>query len=359
MTKEVTLALDAMGGDRAPGMVVRGANHFLGTGRHARFIFFGDERLIKPLLDENPRVAKVSEIVHTDEMVSAEEKPSVALRRGKNTSMRLAIDAVKDGRADGVVSAGNTGALMGISKVVLRTLEGVKRPAIAGVVPNKSHDRLMLDLGANVECDAQDLVDFAVMGHVYARAAMGIHDPAIGLLNIGIEEMKGNEEIREAAARLKEMQGLRFTGYVEGNNILGGDTDVIVADGFSGNIALKCMEGTAHFIFKQAKDAIKRSPFGILGYLIASPALIPVRRKMDQRRYNGGLFLGLNGVVVKSHGSARRVAFAHAIMEAHRVVEKQVNTRIIEELSRLMPEIKSAAKHHTVDIAVDEESVVA
>lgn len=357
MTKKVTLALDAMGGDRAPGMVVRGAEHFLSTGQQAHFIFFGDEAQIKPLLAENPRAAACCEIVHTNDMVSAEEKPSIALRKGKNTSMRLAIDAVKDGRADGVVSAGNTGALMAISKVVLRTLDGIGRPAIAGVMPNKAHDRLMLDLGANLECDVQDLLDFAVMGHVYARTAMGIHDPSIGLLNIGIEEMKGREEIREAAARLKEMSGLRFTGFVESNDILGGNTDVIVADGFAGNIALKAMEGTAHFIFKQAKDSLKRSPLGMLGYFIASGALSPLRTKMDQRRYNGGLFLGLNGVVVKSHGSARRVAFAHAIMEAHRVVEKQVNVRITEELNRLMPEIKGIAPKALE--AAETESVVA
>jgi phosphate acyltransferase len=347
VTNKVTLALDAMGGDNAPDMVVRGAEHFLHTGGKAHFLFFGDESRIRPLIDANPLVRASCEIIHTNEMIAADDKPSLALRRGKNSSMRLAIDAVKDGRADAVISAGNTGALMAMSKIVLRTLEGISRPAIAGVVPNKRHDRLMLDLGANVECDARDLCDFAIMGYAYARTVMGITDPSIGLLNIGIEELKGHEEIREAASMLRSMPGLRFTGFVEANSILSGDTDVIVADGFSGNIALKAMEGTAQFMYKLLKNSIKKSPISILGYLIAKPAFSTVRIKMDQRRYNGGMFLGLNGVVVKSHGSASRVAFAHAIEEAQRVVEKRVNERIIEEIARLMPELKSIPERST------------
>jgi glycerol-3-phosphate acyltransferase PlsX len=340
VTHQVTLALDAMGGDEAPVMVVKGAEHFLQTGGKAHFLFFGDETLIKPLLDSCPLVRNSCEIIHTTEMIAADDKPSLALRRGKNSSMRLAIEAVKSKRADAVVSAGNTGALMAMSKVVLRMLDGINRPAIAGIFPNKTHDRLMLDLGANVECDARDLCDFAIMGYAYARTVMGITDPSIGLLNIGVEEMKGHEEIREAASLLKTMPGLRFTGFVEANSILSGDTDVIVADGFSGNIALKAMEGTAQFMYKLLKNSIKSSPLGVLGYFIAQKSFVPVRIKMDQRRYNGGMFLGLNGVVVKSHGGASTVAFAHAITEAHRVVERRVNERIIEEITRLMPELK-------------------
>jgi len=312
VTHQVTLALDAMGGDEAPVMVVKGAEHFLQTGGKAHFLFFGDETLIKPLLDSCPLVRNSCEIIHTTEMIAADDKPSLALRRGKNSSMRLAIEAVKSKRADAVVSAGNTGALMAMSKVVLRMLDGINRPAIAGIFPNKTHDRLMLDLGANVECDARDLCDFAIMGYAYARTVMGITDPSIGLLNIG----------------------------VEANSILSGDTDVIVADGFSGNIALKAMEGTAQFMYKLLKNSIKSSPLGVLGYFIAQKSFVPVRIKMDQRRYNGGMFLGLNGVVVKSHGGASTVAFAHAITEAHRVVERRVNERIIEEITRLMPELK-------------------
>lgn len=344
MPHKVTLALDAMGGDEAPTMVIRGAEHFLKSGKQARFVLFGDENLIKPLLNDTPLLRASCEIVHTTEVIASDDKPSLALRRGKSSSMRLAIDAVKDGKADAVISAGNTGALMAISKVVLRTLDGIGRPAISGVVPNRSHDRLMLDLGANSECSARDLCDFAIMGYAYARTVLGIANPSIGLLNIGIEELKGREEIREAASILKTLPGLNFSGFVEANSIMSGDTDVIVADGFSGNIAIKSMEGTAQFMYKLTKNAIKRSPISILGYLIAKRAFTPVRVKMDQRRYNGGMFLGLNGVVVKSHGSASRVAFAHAIEEAYRVVENRVNERIIQELNRLMPELKAAAQ---------------
>lgn len=335
MTVTPVIALDAMGGDRAPDIVVAGAE--LARERHpqSRFIFFGDEARIKPLLDGFPALAKVSDLRHAPDTVTSDMKPSVALRQGRQSSMRLAINAVAEGDATCIVSAGNTGALMATAKFVLKTLPGIDRPAIASVMPTKIGESVMLDLGANVECDAENLVQFALMGAIFCRTVLGISNPSIGLLNIGTEEMKGHDEIRAAATILREraIPG-RFHGFIEGNHITAGTVDVVVTDGFSGNIALKVMEGTAQLITHYMRQTFKASPLAQIGYLFAHGAMKKLRLRADPRRYNGAMFLGLQGVCVKSHGGTDAVGFANAIGVAYNLVDRQFNERIGEELAR-------------------------
>lgn len=335
MVASPIIALDAMGGDQAPEMVVAGAA--LARERHpqSRYIFFGDEARVKPLLEQYPELHRVSELRHTPDIIAADLKPSLALRQGRTSSMRLAIDAVAKGQASCVVSAGNTGALMATAKFVLKTLPGIDRPAIASVVPTKIGESVMLDLGANVECDAENLVQFALMGVIYCRAVLGIGDPSFGLLNIGTEEMKGHDEIRAAAAILRErpIPG-RFLGFIEGNDVPAGAVDVVVTDGFSGNIALKMLEGTAQLITYYMRQTFNASPLAQLGYLLARGAMKKLKLRTDPRRYNGAMFLGLQGVCVKSHGGADALGFANAMGVAYNLVDRRFNERISEELAR-------------------------
>jgi glycerol-3-phosphate acyltransferase PlsX len=335
MQASPVIALDAMGGDGAPDIVVAGAALARERFPLCRFIFFGDEQRLKPLLDQYPELRSVSELRHTSEVISPDMKPSMALRQGRNSSMRLAIDAVAKGEARSVVSAGNTGALMATAKFVLKTLPGIDRPAIASVVPTKIGETVMLDLGANVECDAENLVQFALMGAIYCRAVHGINNPSIALLNIGTEEMKGHDEIRAAAAILRErpLPGT-FYGFVEGNHIPSGAVDVVVTDGFSGNIALKTLEGTAQLITYYMRQTFKVSPMAQLGYLLARGAMKKLKLRTDPRRYNGAMFLGLQGVCVKSHGGTDAVGFANAIGVAYNLIDRQFNERISEELAK-------------------------
>ena len=335
MTECPVIALDAMGGDRAPEIVVAGAA--LARERHpkSRYIFFGDETRIRSLLDQYPELRKVSELRHSPDVVTSALKPSLALRQGRNSSMRHAIDAVAKGDADCIVSAGNTGALMATAKFVLKTLPGIDRPAIASVVPTRIGESVMLDLGANVECDAENLVQFALMGAIFCRTVLGISNPSIGLLNIGTEEMKGHDEIRAAANILRErtIPG-RFHGFIEGNHVPAGTVDVVVTDGFSGNIALKMLEGTAQLITFYMRQTFKSSPIAQLGYLLARGAMKKLKLRADPRRYNGAMFLGLQGVCVKSHGGTDAVGFANAIGVAYNLVDRQFNQRIGEEIAR-------------------------
>ncbi|MBY0355777.1 MAG: phosphate acyltransferase PlsX [Rickettsiales bacterium] len=328
------LALDAMGGDLAPLAVVFGAARALKKNPDLRFLFVGDENALRPLLSKRPQLLPVSEILHTTEQVAATDMPSVALRKATKSSMRLAIDAVKEGRASGVVSSGNTGAFMAMAKLVFRTLPGISRPAIIGMMPNKHGDLAMLDIGANVQCSPKDLYDFALMGNAYARAILGRKNPAIGLLNIGSEEMKGHEDLREAAALIKSSPiKLNFKGFCEGNDICNGDFDVIVTDGFTGNVALKTAEGVSHFMYMQIKMAITSSILSKLGYLLARPGFKKMKKTLDPRRFNGAMLIGLNGIAIKSHGGSDDKGFASAIRVAHRAVESKMNDRITEELT--------------------------
>lgn len=333
MNQSVTIALDAMGGDHAPASVIDGAALALRNHPAVRFILFGDDTRIRPLLELHPTLKARSEVVHTLDVIASDAKPSVALRQGTNSSMRLAIDAVKDGRAHGVVSSGNTGALLATAKMVLKTLPGINRPALASVLPTLKRSCVMLDAGANIDCDARTLCQFAVMGDGFARSVLGITSPSIALLNVGTEEIKGHDTLKEAYHALKRVKNLNFQGFCEGTDIGRGNVDVIVTDGFTGNITLKTLEGTAHFVAHSLKNALESSIWGKLGYLIASPALMPFRQKMDPRQHNGAGFIGLNGITVKSHGNADAVSFAHAIDVAFDLIQHDMNGKILEELA--------------------------
>jgi len=329
-----TIALDAMGGDNAPDCVISGAAI---AGEHhpeIRFLFFGDQSKIEPLLNEHSALKERSEIIHTPDIITSEMKPSLALRQGRNSSMRLAINAVAENKAGCVVSSGNTGALMAIAKFVLRTLPGIDRPAIATLIPTKNGESVMLDLGANIECDAENLVQFALMGAVFSHTVLGKKEPSIGLLNIGTEELKGHDEVRIAASILRErpIPG-RVLGFVEGNDITAGTVDVIVTDGFSGNIALKSIEGAALLITHFLREAIESSLMAKLGYLLARGAFKTLKKRADPRKYNGAMFLGLQGVCVKSHGGTDAEGFANAIEVAHNLVLRGFNERIAKEVA--------------------------
>lgn len=336
MTARLTIALDAMGGDHAPDMVISGAAEARERHPDVRYLFFGDEQRIRPLLDRRPDLAPISEIRHAPNAIAGDAKPSVALRAGRQSSMRLAIDAVAAGEANCVVSAGNTGALMAMAKFVLKTLPGIDRPAIASFLPTQRGETVMLDLGANVDCDARNLVEFAVMGAVFSRIVLGVADPTIGLLNIGAEEVKGHEEIRNAAARLRAMPlPGHFHGFIEGNDIPAGTVDVVVTDGFTGNVALKTAEGTAKLYSEFLRRTFESSLLARMGYLLSRSAFGKLRKRMDPRRYNGAMFLGLQGVCVKSHGGTDATGFANAIGVGADLAMHGLNDRIKQELGRL------------------------
>ena len=336
-----------MGGDHAPRVVLSGANIARKRFPDARFIFFGREAEIRPLLDKMKALAAVSRVVHSDQVVGPEERPKAVVRQGRESSMGLAIKAVQDGEAVGAVSAGNTGALMGLAYFVLRTLPGIDRPAIASFLPTQRGESVMLDLGANVQCDATNLVDFAVMGNVFARTVLGIQAPSVGLLNVGTEETKGHEALWEAAEILRQadLPG-RFHGFIEGDDLAKGTVDVVVTDGFTGNIALKTAEGTAKLMSEYLRRSFRSSIMAQVGYLFARGALRKLRQRTDPRRYNGAMFLGLNGIVVKSHGGTDALGFANAIgvvadMARHDILHKI--TADFDSLSRQLPEGQAAA----------------
>ena len=317
-------------------MVLKGAEKSLKRYPQANFLLFGDEAKIKPLLAKMPRLAGRSQTHHTDEFVTNEAKPSVALRTGRRSSMRLAIDAVADGRADGIVSAGNTGALMAMAKFALKMLPGIDRPAIASFFPTRRGESVMLDLGANIECDADNLVQFALMGDAFARSVLGLAQPTVGLLNVGSEDLKGNDAVRAAATKLRmENSPVKFYGFIEGNDIAAGTVDVIVTDGFTGNVALKTAEGTARLFSEFLRAAFKHSLLARIGYLFAADALKKMRERMDPRRYNGAMLLGLNGIAVKSHGGADALGFANAIGVAVDMTVNGFLAQIREEIARL------------------------
>src|ERR1700688_2213044 len=330
------IALDVMGGDQAPRMVLKGADKALTRYPSAQFQLYGDEQKIKPLLAKMPRLARCATIHHTDEVVTNEAKPSIALRSGRRSSMRLAIDAVADGKADCVVSAGNTGALMAMAKFALKTLPGIDRPAIASFFPTMRGESVMLDLGANIECDAENLVQFALMGDAFARTVLGLLHPTVGLLNVGSEDLKGNDAVRGAAARLRGgLTPIRFHGFIEGDDIAAGTVDVIVTDGFTGNVALKTIEGVAKLFSESLRASFHHSPMARIGYLFARGALKKFAARLDPRRHNGAMFLGLAGIAVKSHGSTDAFGFANAIGVAADLKLNGFLQKIGDDLARL------------------------
>ena len=333
------IAVDAMGGDEGVRVMIEGAA--LARRRHDRFKFLlvGDEARIKTALENHPNLRSASDILHCEDVISGEEKPSQAIRRAKTTSMGLAINAVKTGDAGAAVSGGNTGALMAMSKLALRTMPGIDRPALAAVLPTLgANDVVMLDLGANTECDARNLVQFAVMGTAYSRVLTGLAAPRVRLLNIGTEENKGTEILRDAAAVLKaaaEDLAITFDGFTEADKLCRGDVDVVVTDGFSGNIALKAVEGTARFVADLLRRSFSSSLRSKLGFLISRPATELLKHHLDPNNHNGAVFLGLNGIVVKSHGSANAAGVANAVAVTARLLEENVTERISADLARV------------------------
>jgi glycerol-3-phosphate acyltransferase PlsX len=329
------VAIDAMGADCGPATMIAGIGRAHRRDSGLRFIVFGDEAVIGEEIESNRALSDAVEIVHTPDAIAPDEKPTQAIRRAKTTSMGMAINAVKDGRADAAVSGGNTGALMAMSKLALRTMPGIDRPALAALLPTLGDtDVVMLDLGANTECDAQNLVQFAVMGAAYARCGLKIEKPRVRLLNIGTEELKGTDELKEAAALLREADylPLRFDGFTEGDQLSRGNVDVVVTDGFSGNIALKTAEGTARFVTDLLRRAFKSSLRSKAGFALSRPALNLLKVHLDPNNHNGAVFLGLNGLVVKSHGGASAKGVANAIRVASRMVRNDITRRIGDDL---------------------------
>ena len=329
------IAVDAMGGDEGLAVMLAGVAHARRRHEGMRFLLVGDEAAIAEGLKSHPNLSQASEIVHAADQIGSSEKPSQAIRRAKTTSMGVAIDLVKKGRAGAAVSAGNTGALMAMAKLALRTLPGIDRPALAAPLPTLGdNDVIMLDLGANTECDARNLVQFAVMGAAYARTILDLDSPRVALLNIGSEDQKGTDEIRDAAAILRGAKHLplSFTGFVEGDRLARGDHDVIVCDGFAGNIALKTAEGTARFVADLLKRAFRSSTRSKIGFLISRPATQLLRDHLDPNNHNGAVFLGLNGIVLKSHGGANEVGVATAIGNAAKMVRADLTRRIADDL---------------------------
>jgi glycerol-3-phosphate acyltransferase PlsX len=337
MPQKVRIALDAMGGDHGAPVVVAGAAISLDRHPDTEFVMVGDGATLEALLGERPALRAASRIVHTDVAVRMDDKPSQALRRGRwKSSMWMAIDAVKKGEADVTVSAGNTGALMAMAKFHLRTMAGIGRPAIAALWPTMRGESIVLDVGATIGADAKHLVDLAVMGGAMARVLFDLERPTIGLLNIGVEEVKGLEEVRDAGRILREgaYPDLDYVGFVEGDDIGKGTVDVVVTEGFAGNIALKTAEGTAKQLGEYLRNAMNRTLFAKIGYLFARNAFAAVRDKMDPRKVNGGVFLGLNGVVIKSHGGTDPEGFAAAVDLGYDMVRYELRARISQMLGQ-------------------------
>lgn len=335
MEKRLVISIDAMGGDNAPETVIEGVKIAQAKYPQAFFLLFGDEVLLKGLCQEKGLSEQSYEIYHTTQTVKADEKPSTAIRYGRESSMWKAIYSVRTGESAAVVSAGNTGAFMAMSKICLGTIAGLDRPALAAVMPTSipKNDVIMLDLGANAECDATNLVEFAIMGSLFYSILYQVEKPRVGLLNIGSEETKGREEIREASSVLKEHgENMDYIGFVEGFDIGAGRAQVVVADGFSGNVALKSIEGTAKMIKRILAQSIKSSWLSWLAIPFLLPALMRVKKRVDPRLYNGALFLGLNGISVKSHGGADAFSYARAVETAIRLAENDLCAKIKTEL---------------------------
>ena len=333
------IAIDAMGGDEGVRVMIEGAAIARRSHDRFKFLLVGDEQRIKDALEHHPNLRAASEILHAPDVVAGDEKPTQALRRAKTTSMGMAINAVKTGAAGGAVSAGNTGALMAMAKLALRTMPGIDRPALSALLPTLGdNDIVMLDLGANTECDARNLVQFAIMGAAYSRIVTGREAPRVRLLNIGSEETKGTGSLQSAAAQLKaaaDELSISFDGFVEGDKMLRGDVDVVVTDGFSGNIALKAVEGTARFVTDLLRRAFASSVRSKFGFLVSRPATELLKHHLDPNNHNGAVFLGLNGVVVKSHGSASAGGVANAVAVTARLLEEDLTQRITADLARL------------------------
>ena len=337
MSSSITIAVDAMGGDEGPEVTIPGLAIALERQPSLKFLIYGDEKRILPLLESHPKLKAASNVFHTDIAVAMDEKPSAALRRGRHgASMWLAIQAVKSGEASVVISAGNTGALMVMAKIILRSMPGVPRPAMAAIWPTTRGQSIVLDVGANIGAVAAHLVGFAVMGEAMARSVFGLKRPTVGLLNVGVEEVKGLEEVKEAARLIRNSDlPLEYGGFVEGTDIGKGTVDVVVTEGFTGNIALKTAEGTANQFGAFLKQALGSTLMSRIGYLFARGAFQAVREKLDPNNNNGAVLLGLNGIVVKSHGGASDVGFASAVSLASHMAGNRLIERIAADIEKM------------------------
>jgi glycerol-3-phosphate acyltransferase PlsX len=349
----LTISIDAMGGDHGPSVTVAGVALAARAYPGVRFLLHGDEAAINAELAKHSAAKAAVEVRHTEKSIAMDEKPAIAMRRGKGTSLWNAVEAIRDGEAAATVSAGNTGALMAISKLILRMAADLERPAIVASWPTMRGITAVLDVGANVESDAEQLVEFAIMGAAFHHAVLGSKRPTVGLLNVGSEEQKGHEEVREAHALLRDTTlDLDYRGFVEGNDIAKGSVDVIVTDGFTGNVTLKAAEGLARYFANELKRTFTSGPFAMLGALIASGALRKMRARLDPGAINGAPLLGLNGIVVKSHGGADAKGFASAIRVAIELARSDFTAEIDRNLKRL-----TAAKGETAPAgAVSEQS---
>ena len=343
MTLKNVISIDGMGGDEGCAMVVDGLEQFARQHEEWTFLLHGDETALKAALVNAQTAQPRTTIRHTDKAVAMDEKPGIALKRGKGSSMWNAIEAVKKNEAAAAVSAGNTGALMAMSKLILRTVPGVHRPALCAGWPTPDGICAVLDLGADITADAEQLVEFAIMGEAFSRAVHHKDSPSIGLLNIGSEDIKGNDTLKEAAALMRDGGvDLRYVGFVEGNDISHGVADVVVTDGFTGNIALKSAEGAAKLMGDYLKSSLKSSFLGVLGAMIARPALKKFQSRMDPRSVNGAVFLGLNGVVVKSHGGTDGLGYKNAIGVAADMASSRFMEEIESNIKRLGQAVKAA-----------------
>jgi len=338
MSTSLTVAVDAMGGDRGTAVIVEGVRQVLTARKDATLLLVGDPDEISRHIGKNPLPPGRAEIVEASEVVNMDDSVAVALRNKKQSSMRIAIDQVKSGRAAACVSSGNTSALMAISKFVLKTVPGIDRPAICTTIPALNGHTHMLDLGANVDCSADHLYQFAAMGSILAQAIDATSQPTVGLLNIGSEDIKGNDQVKEAAELLTKST-LNYIGFVEGNEIYTDRADIVVCDGFVGNVSLKTSEGVAHLVSVYLKEEFLRSPINKLVGLLAKPILRSFGNRIDPRQYNGASLLGLKGVVIKSHGSADAVAFANAINIALLEVANDVPAKITESMNKSLSSI--------------------
>ncbi len=346
----ITLALDAMGGDKGPAIAVYGVKIALEELPNLNVILFGDKDQLLPIIKKAKLDLSRVELHHTPDFITHDMKPSYAFRKMKNSSMALAVSSVKEGKADAVVSAGNTGALVAFGLFTFRTLPGVGRPAIASLVPGLEQGSLMLDLGANSEASTRNLVESALMGHIYAKVILDLENPSIGLLNMGVEDLKGNTRVKEAFSILsQEEMGLNFKGFIEGNDITANTVNVVVTDGFTGNIALKTSEGVIKTMMEIAKSharssLLQRMLFKV-GMIFGAPTLLAVKKRMDPRRYNGAWLLGINGICVKSHGNTDEYGFYRAIKNTHIAVEKD-----------LLDKIRYQLELHQADIWIESEN---
>ena len=318
MSNKINIAVDAMGGENSPKKIIDGIDISLQSNKENFFLLYGQQNILEKEIAKNKLVQQNCEIINTKDVVVDDESPLAAAKRGKESSMWKAIESQKENVSDISLSAGNTGALLVISRLILNSINGISKPALAGLWPNNRNMNVVLDLGANIECDEKNLLDFACMGSALFKSLFGIERPRVALLNIGLEENKGNDILKKTFSTLKKnkIKNFEFCGYIEGNHIMDGNVDVVITDGFTGNVALKTAEGTANFISKKLKKSLN-----ILSILLSYRSLKQFKEKLDPRKYNGAIFLGLQSPVVKSHGSTDAVGFAHSIEVCHKIVK--------------------------------------